>query len=146
MTSTFGNGVSYDDPRFFAEFARCIIEGRDIVLKSTGGSVRTYLDSDDAAAAFLYILANGKDRTVYNLTNMDNKISIRDIASKMIEVNNSDVKLKFDIAEDITKLGFRKEGCTLIDADRLYTLGWTPVYSMADTLSKLVEFMSSNRI
>ena len=145
LTSTFGNGVSYNDPRFFAEFARCIIEKKDIVLKSTGGTVRTYLDSDDAAAAFLYILANGEDKTVYNITNMSNKISIRDMAEKMIELNNSDVNLKFDIAEDITKLGFRKEGCTLINAQRLYDLGWEPTYSVSDTLIKLVKFMKMNR-
>lgn len=145
LTSTFGNGVDYNDPRFFAEFARCIIEERDIVLKSTGGTVRNYLDSDDSAAAFLYILVNGENCIAYNLTNMDNKISIKSIAEKIIEVNRSDIKLKFDIAEDITKLGFRKEGCTLVDADRLYKLGWGPVYNIEDTLIKLVDYMRNHK-
>lgn len=145
LTSTFGNGVAYNDPRFFAEFARCIIENRDIVLKSTGGTVRSYLDADDAATAFLYILVNGQNCNAYNLTNMKNDISIRDIAAKMIEVSGSSVELKFDIAEDAAKMGFRKEGCTLMDASKLESLGWNAVYSLDDTLVKLIESMKKNR-
>ena len=34
LTQTFGKGVAYDDNRVFAEFARCAIEGRDIVIKT----------------------------------------------------------------------------------------------------------------
>ena len=109
-----------------------------------GGTIRNYPDSDDSAA-FLYILANGENSAAYNLTNMDNKISIKAIAEKIIEVNHSDIHLKFDIAEDITKLGFRKDGCTLVDADRLYTLGWSPVYSIEDTLVKLVDYMRCHK-
>jgi dTDP-glucose 4,6-dehydratase len=144
LTSTFGSGVDYNDPRFFAEFARNILENKDIVLKSTGGTVRSYLDADDAAIAMLYVLVNGQSGNAYNLTNMENAISIRDIAMKMIEVACSSVKLKFDLADDPTKLGFRKEGCTLMDATKLENLGWKPVYSLDDTLEKLLASMKKS--
>jgi len=145
LTSTFGTGVAYDDPRFFAEFARCIIEKRDIVLKSTGGTVRSYLDADDAALAMLYVLACGENGNAYNLTNMQNAISIRDIAQKMMEVSGAETKLKFDIADDISKLGFRKEGCTLMDASKLMALGWKPVYTLKETILKLIDSMKEHR-
>ena len=144
LTSTFGEGVEYDDPRFFAEFARCIIENRDIVLKSSGGTVRSYLDADDAAIAMLYVLASGQNGN-YNLTNMQNAISIRDIAQRMIEVSDSDIKLKFDIAEDVSKLGYRKEGCTLMDATKLMDLGWEPVYTLDETIEKLILSMRNTK-
>lgn len=139
LTSTFGYGVKYDDPRFFSEFARCATEKRDIVLKSTGGTVRSYLDSDDAASAFLYLLANGENCNVYNVTNMDNKISIKDIAEKVIKLSGENIELKFDIAENVKSLGFRKEGCTLMDASKLYDLGWEPVYNIDETILKLLN-------
>ena len=146
LTSTFGNGVNYDDPRFFAEFARCIIEYKDIVLKSTGGTVRSYLDSDDAATAFLYIASMGENMEVYNVTNVENQLSIKDIALRMIEVCDSNIQLRFELSDDISKLGFRKESCTLMDASKLYALGWKPVYSIDDTLKKLVNSMRETRI
>ena len=86
LTSTFGSGVRYNDSRFFAEFARCAIEGRDIVLKSHGKTVRSYLDADDAAIAFLYVMANGENCNAYNLTNMDNEISIKEIAERITDI------------------------------------------------------------
>lgn len=143
LTSTFGTGVSYNDPRFFAEFARCAIEGKDIVLKSTGGTVRNYLDVDDAASAFLYILVNGETNNAYNLTNMENAISIRDIAQRVIEISGADIELKFDIAEDVKALGFRKEGCTVMDAGKLEGIGWKPVFSFDETIGKMIKSMNN---
>lgn len=145
LTSTFGTGVEYDDPRFFAEFARCIIEERDIILKSNGGTVRSYLDADDAAIAMLYVIANGQNGNVYNLTNMNNAISIRDIANRMIKVAGSNIQLKFDIVEDVQKLGYRKEGCTLMDATKLMDLGWQPVCTLDETIGKLIQSMRDTR-
>ena len=141
LTSTFGLGVAYDDPRFFAEFARCVIEGRDIVLKSKGETVRSYLDADDAAMAMLFVLVFGKSGNAYNLTNMDNAISIRDLAHRMIEVSESGIMVKYDIENDYAKFGFRKEGCTLMDCRKLLSLGWNPVYTLDETLKKLVDGM-----
>ena len=143
LTSTFGTGVEYHDPRFFAEFARCIIEGRDIILKSSGGTIRSYLDVDDAATAMLFVLAKGQNGNAYNLTNMQNAISIRDIALRMIKVSESSIKLRFDIAEDVSKLGFRKEGCTLMDSSKLMNLGWQPIKSLDETLLSLIVSMKT---
>jgi len=145
LTSTFGSGVRYNDSRFFAEFARCAVEGRDIVLKSHGETVRSYLDADDAAIAFLYVLANGQNCNAYNLTNMDNEISIKDIAENIIKLSGADIKLIFDVPEDAHKLGLRKEGRTVMDASRIYSVGWKPVWSLEDTLEKLIVSMKENK-
>ena len=145
LTSSFGTGVSYDDPRFFAEFARCVVNGQDIVLKSTGGTIRNYLDVDDAASGFLYILVNGENGNAYNLTNRNNAVSVRDIAKRMIEVGGNNVKLVFDIVEDVKALGFRKEGVTVMDPSKLESLGWAPVYTLDETFKKLIEAIKTNR-
>ena len=142
LTSTFGTGVKYDDPRFFAEFARCVTAGKDIVLRSKGGTVRNYLDVDDAASAFLYILANGENANAYNLTNRNNQISIKDIAEMIIKLDGDKVKLVFDIDES-NSMGFRKEGKTVMNPDKLEAIGWKPVFSFEETLTKLLEAIRS---
>lgn len=145
LTSSFGTGVSYNDPRFFAEFARCVVNGKNIVLKSTGGTVRNYLDVDDAASAFLYILTNGENCQAYNLTNRNNAISVKDIAQRIIEIGGNKVELVFDIAEDAKALGFRKEGVTVVDPTKLENIGWTPVYTLDETFEKLLKTIESQK-
>ena len=60
LTQTFGPGVKYDDGRVFAEFARCVIEGRDIVLHTKGETKRNYLFTEDAVDAILTVLKKGE--------------------------------------------------------------------------------------
>ena len=145
LTSTFGAGVQYNDPRFFAEFARCVIENRNIVLKSSGSTVRSYLDADDAATAFLYVLANGISGNAYNLTNMKNEVSIKEMAEKIIEISGASIHLVFEIADDPYKLGMRREGKAVMDASKLQALGWKPVYTLDETLEKLLNSIKKTR-
>ena len=70
---------------------------------------------------------------------MNNAISIKDMAMRMIEVSGKNIKLKIEEVEDVTKLGFRKEGTTLMDATKLEELGWKPVYSLDETLLKVLN-------
>lgn len=145
LTSTFGAGVRYDDPRFFAEFARCIIENREIILRSNGETVRSYLDVEDAATGILYILTRGVNCNAYNLTNMKNEISIKDLALKMIEVSNSPIRLRIEKEDNRAALGFREEGRTVMDASKIQSLGWKPVYTLEETISALLASMREAR-
>lgn len=144
LTSSFGSGIAYNDPRFFAEFARCVINRKNIVLKSTGGTVRNYLDVDDAASAFMYILVNGENCNAYNLTNRNNAVTVKYIAQRMIELNGNQIQLEFDIAKDAKALGFRKEGITVMDPSKIESIGWQPVYTLDDTLEKLIKAMEKH--
>lgn len=56
LSQTFGAGVDYHDGRVFAEFARCVVEGKDIILHTAGNTVRSYCYTKDAVRAIFYIL------------------------------------------------------------------------------------------
>ena len=56
LTQTFGPGVQYNDGRVFAEFARCAIEGRNIIL--------TYCSIYEMAEMVAKKVADGKIRVV----------------------------------------------------------------------------------
>ena len=79
LCHTFGPGISLDDGRAFSEFIRNVIEGEDIVLQTDGSAVRTYTYVADAVGAMLVAFTKGKDH-YYNIANVDNQISIRDLA------------------------------------------------------------------
>jgi dTDP-glucose 4,6-dehydratase len=142
LTATFGYGVAYNDNRVFAQFARSIIEKEDIVLKSTGETVRNYCDAEDASMAFLYLLAFGEPGQAYNVANMDTEISIKDLALKFIEsFSDCKTKLVFDISDDATKLGYNQIQRNVLDSSKLMLTGWNPKYSLDDTIIKLVDYM-----
>jgi nucleoside-diphosphate-sugar epimerase len=70
-TQTFGPGVKYEDGRVFAEFMRCAVEKRNIVLKSDGSTERCYLYTADAVSAILVALLKGEPGQAYTVANKD---------------------------------------------------------------------------
>ena len=75
LTQTFGPGVDYNDNRVFAQFARSIIEKRDIILHTKGETVRDYCYSRDAIAAIFTVLIKGEEGEAYNVANEETTIS-----------------------------------------------------------------------
>lgn len=85
LAQTFGPGVAADDGRVFAEFARCAMHKRDIVLQTAGTSKRCYLYTADAVTAILTILLAGKAGEAYNVANRDTYCSIVEMAHMVAE-------------------------------------------------------------
>ena len=78
----------------FAEFARCAIEKRNIVLKTKGETERCYLDISDAVSAILTVLLNGKIGEIYTAANEETYCSIYEMAKLVAEMNGIDVEIK----------------------------------------------------
>ena len=146
LTATFGYGVSIRDNRVFAQFARSVMDKQDIVLKSTGGTVRNYCDAEDTASALLWLLAKGTPGEAYNIANMDTEISIKDMAELFISMYpESGISLKFDIQEDATRLGYNAEMRNVLNSQKLMDLGWRPRYDMKDMINHLVDAMNESK-
>lgn len=146
LTASFGAGVSRKDNRVFAQFAKSILAGEDIILKSTGETVRDYCDAMDVAAALLTILAFGTPGQAYNVANMDTEISIRDLAQKFIDLYpEAGSKLVFDLKEDAAKLGYNPVMRNVLDSTKLMRLGWKPEYSIDDMIRHLVESLRKSK-
>lgn len=142
LSQTFGAGVEYSDGRVFAEFARCAIEKRDIVLKTAGNTVRSYCYSADALSAILIILQQGVTGEAYNVTNMDTIISIKDMAQLVCDTfKESEINVKFEIPEDLASFGFNPEMVIKLDSTKLSSLGWDPKVKLDEMFIRLIESM-----
>ena len=147
LTQTFGVGVSYNDGRVFAEFARCAIEGRDIVLKTKGQTKRNYIDIDDAVNAIFTVLLKGVAGEAYNVANEDTYCSIYEMANMVAEkFGNGKVKVRIEEAEDIEKLGYAKTLKMNLSADKLKKLGWNAENSLETIYNKMIGFMKNNKV
>ena len=102
LTQTIGAGIDYNDGRVFAQFARSVIEKKDIVLNTPGNTVRSYLGINDAVSAILTILVKGQNAESYNVANMATAISIKDLAQFVCDQNpEANIKIVFNHPENL---------------------------------------------
>ena len=145
LTQTFGEGISYNDTRVFAEFARCAIENRDIVLHTKGETKRNYLSVGDAVDAILTVLEKGEPSQAYNAANEDTYCSIYEMA-KLVAKECADNKINVVIEEekDISKFGYAPVLKMNLSTEKLQKLGWRPQLGLKEMYIKMTAEMRSN--
>ena len=142
-TQTFGPGVRYNDGRVFAQFMRCVIEKKDIVLKSDGLTERSYLYTADAVSAILVSLLKAKPGQAYTIANPDTYCSIKDMAQMVAdEIANGKIKIVFDIAEDIERLGYAGTLFMELDVEKIKGLGWVPTVDLYNAYNRMINAMN----
>ena len=139
LTQTFGPGVSYEDTRVFAEFARCALEQKDIVLHTRGGTKRSYLDVTDAVRAILIVLLRGKEKEAYNAANEESYCSIYEMAVMVAEnFGKQKIRVRCEVTENIQGFGYAPELHMNLDTKKLQELGWRPGVSLKDTFERMI--------
>lgn len=140
LSQTFGAGVEYQDGRVFAEFARCVAEKKDIVLRTAGNTVRTYCYTKDALEALLYILLMGKAKEAYNVTNMDTAISIKDMAQLVCDTfPEAGIQVRIEIPQDLSQYGYNPEMVIRLDSSKLEGLGWRATTGLAEMFRRMAQ-------
>ncbi len=142
LAQTFGSGVEYNDGRVFAMLARSVIEKKDIVLRTDGSTLRNYCYISDAVEAILIALLRGETGCAYNVANRDTAISIRDMAQLVCDrYPEAGIRLVFDIAGDVTTLGFNPKMVIRLDPSALEKLGWEARTGLEEMFDRLIESM-----
>lgn len=136
LTQTFGAGVSSKDDRVFAQFARSVISGSDIILHTKGESAKPYCYTTDCISALLYILLKGEAGEAYNVANPDTYISIYDMAMFLKEKFNPSINI---VIEEHPELGYAPVTKLKLTTDKLMSLGWKPKYSLIEMFNNLID-------
>jgi nucleoside-diphosphate-sugar epimerase len=138
LTQTFGPGVSYHDGRVFAEFARCVIEKRNIVLKTKGETKRNYLYTADAALAIFAVLLRGQIGEAYNAANEETYCSIYEMAHLVAEeCAKNEIQVVVQ-EQDISKFGYAPVLKMNLDTSKLKALGWNPSKGLKEMFLRLI--------
>lgn len=143
LTQTFGPGVLYYDDRIFAEFARCVIEKKDIILHTKGETKRSYLYTQDAVNAILTVLLKGERGQAYNAANEETYCSILEMA-EMVANRCAEGKIQVKIqVEDISKFGYAPTLKINLDTSKLQALGWKPEVGLEEAYRQLIMSMET---
>lgn len=141
LAQTFGAGTLQGENRVFAQFARSVIEKKDIVLHTAGGSEGNYVYSRDAITAILTALLKGKEGEAYNVANMSNHMTVVEMAHLVAEkVAHGKIKVVFDIPEN-NVYGYAPETKLFLNSNKLCDLGWTPEIGLEEAYNIYIAYL-----
>lgn len=146
LTQTFGPGVGYEDHRVFAEFARCVLESRDIVLYTRGDTERSYLYLADACTAILTVMVKGVSGEAYNAANESTYCSIREMAELVaLKIAGGKILVKMEPDSERQKaMGYAPVLKMNLDTTKLKKIGWKPEIGLSDMYERMLVFMQDN--
>lgn len=84
--NNYGPGLKITDGRVIPDFARDILAGRDIVMKSDGSPKRTFCYAADAVVGYYKILVRGRPGEPYNIGTDGPEITMRELAHRMVAI------------------------------------------------------------
>mgnify|MGYP001212162986 CR=1 FL=1 len=138
----YGPTMTNNDSRAFAQFARNVIEGKDIVMKSPGLQLRSYCYVFDCVSAILSVLLNGVSGEAYNISNRDSIVTIRDLAESFAK--RCGVEIVFENPNNVEVLGYNMMSYSALDASKLEGLGWRGIYNIDDGVKYTIEILKNN--
>ena len=145
LAQTFGPGILPGENRVFAQFARNVIQGTDIVLHTKGLSEGNYCYSADALTGIFTILLKGETGEAYNVSNPDAHTTIAGMAEMVCDkIADNKIKVVYDIPKD-NIYGYAADTKMRLSADKLMRLGWKPLTGLEQAFRRLIGSMSIDK-
>ena len=137
LCHVYGPSVTPTNSRADAQFLRNALAGEDIVMKSAGSQVRSFMYVKDAARAIMLLCEKGEKGEAYNVSSRIGVGSIRDYAGTLAAL--AGVKLAFENPDDIEQAGYSKVNRAVLDPAKLESLGFIPEYDLQKGLKETLE-------
>lgn len=138
LAQIFGKGVKEEDNRVYMQFARAVLEKRNIVLQTEGNSYGNYCSIDDALRGIFLILYAGENGEVYNVVNEENTMTIREMAEFVTEnIGEGHIKVEYESNSDVAAQ-YAVDTELRMSAEKLRKLGWKPSKDLAGMYEDLI--------
>jgi len=135
----FGPSMTKGDTRAASQFARDVVEGNNIIMKSEGTQLRSHCYVVDCVSALICVLLNGKSNEAYNISCSNSVSTIKDIAEAYAKAGNK--KVIFELPSDVEKRGFNLMPNSSLTSDKLEALHWKPTFSLEDGTRMTIELL-----
>lgn len=119
----YGPTATEEDCRVSSLWPREAAAGKNIVIKSDGAQLRSYVHCLDCATAIFYILFRGKPGEAYNISNRNSVITIKHLAEAI--ARTAHVQLVKQAATAAEQRAFNPMPNASLNAEKLEALGWT---------------------
>lgn len=144
LAHTFGPGINIYDGKVQSDFLKNYMENENIIMKSKGDSVRTYTYVSDAVTAMFKVLFDSpKEEVIYNVSDEQNEISIKELADTLAEIakeNGKDIKVIMEIKED-KNVSFAPFSKGILSSKKVRGLGYNNRYNVKQGLERTIKHL-----
>jgi nucleoside-diphosphate-sugar epimerase len=141
LAQTFGAGILPGENRVFAQFARSVINGENIILHTKGLSEGNYCYTRDCMIGLLTLLLNGQNGEAYNVSNPKSHTTIGAMADMVANtIAKGSIKVVYDIPEG-NKYGYAADTKMKLNSDKLQSLGWNPEIGLEESYRRMMQDM-----
>ena len=138
---TYGPGLQAGDGRVFMDFIENVLRNEDIELKRTGEAKRTFCYVGDAIDAYLKVILKGENGGVYNVCNIFQEVSVKDLAEKVIEASGKKLKVKMIERKKGDVYLPSKINRNIGDISKIKLLGWNPEIDILEGFKRTIKYM-----
>ena len=142
LAQTVGAGVPMTDNRMPMQFAKAVVEGKDIVLHTEGQSMSNFVYLTDAIKGILTVLEKGERGQAYNVCNDGETKSVREIAELVChEVAGDKISVRIEKKDN---MGYAPDVAMYLDSGKLMKLGWRAEVGITEAYKRLVEYLGNS--
>ena len=134
--NTYGPRMQLNDGRVVTNFIVQALKGEDITVYGDGSQTRSFSYVQDTVNGIVSLMES-EHNDVFNIGN-PTEITINELASKIIEITNSNSKL---INKDLPQDDPKQRKPDITKAKTL--LNWEPKVNLEDGLTKTIDWVSS---
>ncbi len=137
ISRSYGPGLLKEDSKALSQFIGKALGREDIVLKSRGDQLYSYIYVADVVSALLFLLAHGKKGEAYNLSGAKSDITLRELAQYLAGLAGT--KVTFEIPEETEAAGYSKATKAVLDTAKITALGWRSRYPIREGIKRTLE-------
>jgi len=147
--NNYGPGLKISDKRVLPDFARDVLNGRDIVMLSDGSPTRTFCYIADAIVGYYKILFRGRPGEAYNIGLDTHETSMAELADHVVALGKELYGYEGKVVrQDSTEAAYLVDNpnrrCPIIDKAR-EELGYDPKVGVEDGLRRAMIWYGDNR-
>ena len=137
LSRVYGPTLLDTDSKALSQFIKKAANKADIVLKSKGNQLYSYIYSEDAAAAILFLMLKGDSTCAYNVSDKNSIITLAELAKKLAKIAGTEVI--FELPNKEEKEGYSTVTKAVLDSSKIESLGWKAQIHIDEGLKKTIE-------
>lgn len=132
LSRVYGPTMLSSDSKAISQIMKNAIMNQDIILKSEGNQMYSYLYVGDVVTAIFTIMLEGNRGNCYNVADNNSYMTLKDLAEYMASLSKT--KVRYEIPDDNERRGYSTASKALLDDRKLKELSWSNSYSMQQGL------------